>query len=329
MRVGQNPAKSIEHVSKPREITAAVIVYIPFLSGYYAQSMDVLNICLSSMRKHANIPYDLMVFDNASCLKVVDYLKDLQQAGQIQYLILSDKNIGKVGAWNFIFGASPGEFIAYADSDVYFYPEWISKHLEIFKAFPEVGTVSGLPRRGRRTFYHNTIQQGEEIANVKFEEGKFIPESWIIDHARSLGKLDTVHEILELNDYRFTRNNVSAFATATHFQFMVRRKTIQEFIPFPYNRPMGDSVAHFDHAINNSNLLRLAVTERVVKHMGNTLDEKSLSEFPPYLNQNITPEKRRYKNQLIFFMWKPVKWILHRLYNWIFQIYYSSGKNRK
>jgi len=40
----------------------------------------------------------------------------LQQ--EIQYLVLSDKNLGKGGAWNQIFGGAPGEIIVYSDSDV-------------------------------------------------------------------------------------------------------------------------------------------------------------------------------------------------------------------
>ena len=42
MRKGQNPAKFIEEVGRPGRITAAVLSYIPFLSGYYAEAGDVL-----------------------------------------------------------------------------------------------------------------------------------------------------------------------------------------------------------------------------------------------------------------------------------------------
>jgi glycosyltransferase involved in cell wall biosynthesis len=327
-RIGQNPAKSITHVAKPQDVTAAVITYIPFLSGYYAQSLDVLKICLTSLREHADLPLDLMVFDNASCPEVRNYLTAERDAGKIQYLVLSDRNIGKVGAWNFIFGAAPGEYIAYADSDVYFYPGWLSRHLEVFAAFPEAGTVSGLPRRGRRTFYTGTIERAAQLPDVRFEEGHFIPDAWIVDHARSLGKLDTVADDLKKVDYRLTRGGVSAYATATHFQFMVRRETIRPFLPFPYDRPMGDSVANLDRAIDGSGYLRLAVSERAVKHLGNTLDAETLAELPERIRtaagiDNSTPPPA--PQRAAFFEWKPVRWFLHHLYDWIFQIYYRSG----
>ena len=74
MRVGQNPAKAIEYTSQPNRVTVAIITYIPFLSGYYAESLEVLKSCLSSISQNTPQPYDLLVFDNASCLEVQKYL---------------------------------------------------------------------------------------------------------------------------------------------------------------------------------------------------------------------------------------------------------------
>lgn len=325
MRLGQNPAKFIEHAAHPEAVTVAVITYIPFLSGYYAQSLDVLKVCLGSILAHTDRPFDLAVFDNASCPEVVDTLLQMKTAGKIQYLFLSDKNVGKVGAWNVLFGAALGEYIAYSDMDVYYYPGWLSRHLEVFEAFPEAGTVCGLPRRGRRTFYTNTLAQLNALPDAKVEVGKYIPEAWLLDHARSLGKLDEVQEDLEKEDYRITRNGVTAYATATHFQFMVRAKTIRPFIPFQYDRPMGDSVALFDRAINQGELLRLAVCERSVRHLGNTLDEQTLAELPAGLAGGKVldnrPALKRSRSRI--FEWKPVKRILLGFYNRVFRIYYG------
>ena len=46
MRKGQNPAKFVKQVAQPQRITVAVLNYIPFLSGFYAQTLDVLKTCL-------------------------------------------------------------------------------------------------------------------------------------------------------------------------------------------------------------------------------------------------------------------------------------------
>ena len=49
MRIGQNPAKYVKEVAKPARVTVAVLNYIPFLSGFYAQMLDVLKACLNSL----------------------------------------------------------------------------------------------------------------------------------------------------------------------------------------------------------------------------------------------------------------------------------------
>ncbi|MFU8773186.1 MAG: glycosyltransferase family A protein, partial [Anaerolineales bacterium] len=139
MRVGQNPAKFVDTVVQPQEITVAVITCIPMLSGFYEQSLDVLKACLSSILANTEIPFDLMVFDNASCPEVREYLRAAHEEGIIQYLVLLEKNIGKMGAWNFIFGAAPGKYLAYADSDIYFQPDWLSQSLDLLEALPNVG----------------------------------------------------------------------------------------------------------------------------------------------------------------------------------------------
>ena len=52
MRVGQNPAKFIDHVPQPERVTVAIVTYIPFLSGYYAESLEVLKVCLQPVAEH-------------------------------------------------------------------------------------------------------------------------------------------------------------------------------------------------------------------------------------------------------------------------------------
>ena len=41
MRKGQNPAKSAKTVAKPERLTVALLNSIPFLSGFYTETLDV------------------------------------------------------------------------------------------------------------------------------------------------------------------------------------------------------------------------------------------------------------------------------------------------
>ena len=76
-----------------------------------------------------------MVFDNGSCNKVVKYLTRLNRNGVIQYYIRSDKNLRKLGALNYLLKSAPGDYVSFADSDVYFLDGWLDKSLEVLKSF--------------------------------------------------------------------------------------------------------------------------------------------------------------------------------------------------
>ncbi|MCI0551613.1 MAG: glycosyltransferase family 2 protein [Anaerolineae bacterium] len=188
MRKGQNPAKFVKDVARPERITVALLNYIPFLSGFYAETLDVLKVSLESMRKDAGLPFDLMVFDNGSCAEVRDFLVNEKEEGRIQYLILSEKNMGKGGAWNVMLAGAPGEIIAYTDADVLFSPKWLSRSVEILETFPNVGMVTARPFRTPPEFYESTLKWARE--NAKLEEGQFIPWETFLEFNLSLGQTE-------------------------------------------------------------------------------------------------------------------------------------------
>lgn len=279
MRVGQNPAKSIQSVPQPAPVTIAIVTYIPFLSGYYAQSLEVLKTCLNSIWENTDPPYDLMLFDNASCQEVRTFLEQAHQKKRIQYLILADKNMGKGGAWNFIFQAAPGEYIAYADSDILFHPGWLPTSLEILQAFPQAGMVTARPMRTPETFYDRTLEWARNQPEVILENGIFIPWDVYRQHVLSLGTPEDQARqwYNSRSDWRLTYRGVQALAGAAHFQFILRKATIQQFLPFEMERPMGQ-VRSLDEQINQAGLLRLTTCQPLVTHMGNQLVGNAPSE---------------------------------------------------
>ena len=314
MRVGQNPAKFVNKIAQPADITVTVVSCIPFLSGFYEQSLEVLKACLTSIRENTNRPFDLMVFDNHSCREVRQYLIEANEQGIIQYLILSDKNIGKIGAWNAMFGAAQGEYIAFADSDIYFRPGWLPASLELFATFPNVGMVTARPLRTPMEYSTATLEWGKQAGAL--EEGRFLDWETFWEHVESLGRdeAETRKDYASGSEYRLTYGGQTPFVGATHFQFIARRATLQKIIPLPSAQPMRGERA-LDVAINEMGLLRLTTNRPLVRHMGNIV---------PLSDRKPAPAPRR-KSLLRGILHLPgIRHFLLWLNNQIFRLYFFN-----
>jgi len=318
MRKGQNPAKFVKDVPRPERITAALLNYVPFLSGFYAEALDVLKVSLDSMRKDAGLPFDLMVFDNGSCAEVRNFLIAEKEAGRIQYLILSEKNMGKGGAWNVMLAAAPGEIIAYTDSDVLFSPKWLSRSVEILETFPNVGMVTARPFRTPPEFYESTLKWARE--NAKLDDGQFIEWQTFLEFNLSLGQGEAENKKVyaETKDWRVQYKGVTALAGASHWQFTAYKSTLLKFLPFDMDKPMGQ-VRQLDKRMNEAGLLRLMVSDPLAMNMSNTLG---------YLRGELKDKDkgRRMKDKglkRLLLDSAPIKKILLAAYNKIFSWYYS------
>jgi len=317
MRKGQNPAKFVKDVARPERSTVALLNYIPFLSGFYAETLDVLKVSLESMRRDAGLPFDLMVFDNGSCAEVRDFLVKEKEEGRIQYLILAEKNMGKGGAWNVILAGAPGEIIAYTDADVLFSPKWLSRSVEILETFPNVGMVTARPFRTPPEFYESTLKWARE--NAKIEDGQFIPWETFLEFNLSLGQTEEENKKVyaETKDWRIQYKGVTAMAGASHWQFTAYKSTLQQFLPFDMDKPMGQ-VRQLDKRMNDAGLLRLMVSDPLAMNMSNTLG---------YLRGELGKRKVKSKKGRGFarrvLELSPIKKLLLAVYTKIFSWYYS------
>ena len=313
MRVGENPAKTIKRIPKPQRITVAVLSYVPFIGGYYAEALEVLKACLNGIWTNADLPFDLMVFDNGSCKETRQFLLDAQSKGKIQYLILSERNVGKGGAWNVIFQSAPGEVIAYCDGDALLFPGWLSACVQVLETYPNVGMVTARPMRTiSPDLYSSTIKWANKTRGVKMERGQLMTYAEFKDFADTMGYSETKIKQLydSTQDIRLIFKGLNAYVGANHFQFVGWKKVLNQFTPFEMDRPLGQ-VQQLDQKMNEAGLLRLMTEKPLVQNMSNRIPQE-------YMKSQEKPQKSALKNLPI------VKKILLGIHDKIFKMYFEN-----
>jgi len=286
----------------------------------------VVRLCLASIIKNTQTPYDLFVFDNGSCDEVKQYLRDLLEVGSIQYLLSASENIGKIGAFKIAFEAVPGEVIAFCDDDIFHYPGWLGAHLEILDGFPKVGMVSGC---ALRTLYDHGISSNLALAEsdpeVTLISGQNIPETWEVDWAESYGRDVEMHitAIREMPDYQLERDGLRAYAVANHNQFVARRDVITKFLPPTWSSRLMGQMNELDIDVDAGGYLRLSTLERTTQHMGNIVSSRMAEEaasmgIDVFASKVKSPSASGISLMRRLLRWPPARRILLGIYNRLF-----------
>jgi len=338
-RVGINPARGKIIGYRPADVTVAILSYIPDISGYFENRLDILKIVIESIKKNTSSPYDLLVFDNGSCEEVTDYLLEQKQIGNINYLILSEKNIGKIDAFKIIFSAAPGKIIAFSDDDILFYPNWLESQLEILKAFPNVGMVSGVPVRNASNHAKSSLEKliSDQPNGFNVTNSRTIPDDWEIDWAISTGR-DPEKHILETKDHqdivlviaeKTQGKSIKAIGSANHFQFISKKDVILKAIPNDWSGKLMGAMVELDEAIDQLGYLRLSTAQRYTRHIGNILNDDLIKELQSlglmdsskFSVNRVASQAKRRKHWLLRIPGS--RRTLSRIYHRLFQILYQ------
>jgi glycosyltransferase involved in cell wall biosynthesis len=345
MRQGQNPTKMGLPAYNPKRLGISVLSYIPSQEGYFVQSLEILKVQIASIHR-ATREFDLLVFDNGSCLEVQQELQRLQIEGLIHFLILSRFNLGKTGALNWILASLQNELIAFADGDVLFRPGWFEKSLEILEAFPSAGLVSAQP-----CFFDALRGKGQAHLALQ-KDGRYkltnetLDPSAMEEYGHGVGlSLKEIEDLKKTFNQVIEENNsgVRAVIGASHMQFIIPREVARRVIPLPASfalSPKEDT--RLNTNIDRAGYLHLSTLKPYVHHIGNRLDQAITEEIQQMdlssviessltrqaVNTSIDIGKNqksavRFLNSLSRLPF--IKKSLQRLYNLLFY-YYSQSK---
>jgi hypothetical protein len=241
--------------------------------------LQVTRTCIQSILANTSVAYDLMVFDNGSCKEAVEMLRELRMSGQIDFLLLSAQNIGKIGALKMIFAAAPGEIIAYSDDDVFFMPGWLERHLEIIDTYPNVGAVTGMYIKPHMKEGVSATLKFANRSDVHSEKGNLVDRNLEQHYIDQTGRTWQRYqeEINGLEDVHLTYKGVDTFASAGHYQMTVPREPVLKALPANWTGNLMGQMRDLDVAIDQLGMLRLCTTPPTIRLLGNQIDEQSAS----------------------------------------------------
>ena len=272
-----------------------------------------------------------MVFDNGSCSEVVKYLTRLNRNGAIQYYIRSDKNLRKLGALNYLLKSAPGDYVSFADSDVYFLDGWLDKSLEVLKKFPEAGKVTALPIAGGDTTLISSkfYELANKDASIKVKTGSIIPDEYIEAHNISIGKTlkDFNRKHPDRKDIELKRGNIQAYLSGADFQFTIRRDAIKDVLPLTiensqdYYDPIYSPI--LEKKLDRVGWWQLSTKEYLIHHMGNEIP--NINKEIHWMNDHSSPtnkEEARRKKKVI--QNRILRYYLKKINNYLYRLLYEG-----
>jgi glycosyltransferase involved in cell wall biosynthesis len=318
-----NPSRTKTTDFRPARVTVAILVHLPYQAGYYEHRLSVLKASLWSLKAHTRPPYDLMLFDNGSSPEASGYLRQLHDSGEASFVLRSDRNLGKLGALRMLFGAAPGELVAYADDDFYFYPDWLETQIKVLDTFPHVGMVGGYAVPSFFTPDRTASNQraAETVEGMEVEPVQPFPEGWIREWAESTGR-DPEAAVSEQAHYpsvRYRYQGVEALGAANHDQFLCRRSVILECLPAEWTGELMGQMIELDRAIDRAGYLRLSTSDRTSQHMGNVISPNLAARLPADFGEPAAGQRRSGGLRRRLLRWRPIRWFLLGVYSHLFR----------
>ncbi len=273
MRTGSNPQKVEKKIVLKTNHRVVVVVFIPELTGFYKNSLEVFKLCVNSLIAANHGAYVITLVNNGSCREVEEMIAGYSKE-EIDCVIHHSNNIGKIDA---VIGGARGareDLITLTDADMLFMENWNCATQEVFNAFGKAGSVSPIPFRHGLFYGTSSVFKEVILGRLKFSY-KAIPENFD-DQNKYLSSINwNIERNTEVKWPVIEKNGVQAIIGSGHQVLTIKRNILFSTVP---NAPCltlvgGDSeLKYVDEPIDKSGLMRLGTFHNYAFHMGNNLE---------------------------------------------------------
>jgi hypothetical protein len=279
MRIGTNPNIHQSIIQTTNSHRVIIPVYIPNAEGYFADSFNVLKVCIESLLQTINEDTVVSLISNASSDEVNEYIYQLWQDKKIDRAIFNTENVGKMNAIITETRASFEEFITYSDADVFFDKGWLKETFTIFKNFPKAGYISMNPMPNSYGYASSAIIDGFFTGSLKISKSSEVCDFQDLEHFhKSIGRDNqATKDLYEKRIVYFTKNNKNSLVGAGHFCCTIRKTPTLKYVPLEKSNIAasgGSETTYLDLPFEKTGLWKLSSTKSYVWHMGNILEKE-------------------------------------------------------
>lgn len=291
MRVGNNPEKEQNVLEVDAYHRVVIPVYIPNLNeAYFTDGLKILKLCFNSLLKTIHHKTRISIINNASCIEVSGYLEALyQQHKEIDQLLHSKINLGKVNALYAAIKSNLEPLITISDSDVMFLPNWQQAVENTMVEFPECGMVSPVPSsiayRGK--YLSSTIFYAFFKGKLKFNN--VVDPNGLIKFQESVGREMYNKNHLEKYLVVFNKKGKAVIGCGhfiATFRAEVFKHSPRENCKFKIVG--GSENKYLDEPNDKGGFLRLATLKNYGYHLGNNEESWMKDELVKINNSNVT-----------------------------------------
>ncbi len=269
MREGVNPGMASGPLGRALSHRVIIPVYIPETEGYFSRSLEVLDLCLESLRKTVQGRATVSLVINGACPECRALVEREAERGWIDRVSLNSVNVGRVNAMVAEARAAHEPLITLADADALFREGWLEAVEQLYAAFPECGFAAPLPHPVMYRRHALSTLFGATVGGL-LGEAKVVDDADLDRFARSTANPDCFGPVDRASQVIVRRNGYTACVGAGHFVCTLRHETVRGLPVLPTPEIMGPPAnERLDLPPDVQGFWRLSTTKAYVDHMGN------------------------------------------------------------